>query len=246
MSEQGRVEGREVRGVIRRRLLVNAVVDPDEAARHLPPGLRPRVTAGGTVIGCCLLDIDQIRPALFPSVLGVRLRAAAHRISSEWDDESGITTVGVYVPVRHTDSRSAVMIGGRWFPGVHRRAAVRVVETDDSLRWTVEPAREASSFRVRVVTSTSTTAPSVPCEPIGGTCLAASTGVSPNHRGLLEAARMEPGHRRAVQVRIDELESEFLAGFATARPAPSYLMKDVQVVWAPERLPTFAGAATIT
>jgi hypothetical protein len=43
-----------VRGVIRRRLLVNAVVDPDEAAARLPVGLRPHVTDLGTVVGCCL------------------------------------------------------------------------------------------------------------------------------------------------------------------------------------------------
>lgn len=50
---------RWVRGVLRRRLLVNAVVDPDEAAARLPICLRPHETPLGTVVGCCLLDIAE-------------------------------------------------------------------------------------------------------------------------------------------------------------------------------------------
>lgn len=65
MSERV-VRGRTIRGTIRRRLLVNALVDPDEAASHLPAGLRPHKVAGGTLVGCCLLDIDSIWPALLP------------------------------------------------------------------------------------------------------------------------------------------------------------------------------------
>ncbi len=96
MSEKD-LRGRAVHGTIRRRLLVNALVDPDEAARYLPAGLRPHVTRGGTVVGCCLLDIDSIRPASLPGNVGARLRAAAHRVSVEWEDDMGATTVGVYV-----------------------------------------------------------------------------------------------------------------------------------------------------
>src|SRR5918994_217777 len=109
---------------IRSRLLVNALVDPDEAAQRLPNGLRPHVTGEGTVVGCCLLDIVAIRPARLPAMVGTSLRAAAHRISVEWDDDSGATTVGVYVPLRLTHSWAAIAFGGRVLPGVHRRAPV--------------------------------------------------------------------------------------------------------------------------
>lgn len=245
MREQDSVGRRTVKGIIRRRLLVNALVDPDEATRYLPAALRPHVTDGGTVVGCCLLEIDCIRPVPLPAMMGRRLRAAAHRISTEWEDDSGVTTVGVYVPVRHTDSRAAVMLGGRWFPGVHRRAAIEVVEADDGLCWTVAPLDGDTGFGIRVVASTSLTDPSIAYEPIGGTCLSAAVGVSPDHHGILEAARMEPDHRRAQQVMIDHLESEFLAGFASAQPAPSYLMRDVAVTWTPAGAPRFAGAETL-
>jgi hypothetical protein len=43
-----------MRGTIRSRLLVNALVDPDEAAQRLPDGLRPHVTSHGKVVGGCL------------------------------------------------------------------------------------------------------------------------------------------------------------------------------------------------
>lgn len=40
-------------------------------------------------------------------------------------------------------------------------------------------------------------------------------------------------HRTATEVDVEILESTFLAGFATARPAPAYVMDDVAVTWTP-------------
>jgi hypothetical protein len=51
---------------------------------------------------------------------------------------------------------------------------------------------------------------------------------------------MEPEHRRAVQVEIDDLDSAFLARFSTARQATSYLMRDVDVTWTKARAPRLA------
>lgn len=230
MSEQWSGGRRAIRGTIRHRLLVNAVVDPDEAERHLPASLRPHLTGDGTVVGCCLLAIERIRPAGVPAVPGVKLRAVAHRISAEWDDESG-TTVGVYVPLRHTDSLPARVLGGRWFPGVHRPASIHLAEDDRRLCWTVEPRTDPARYRVRVEASVSSCATAEPCEPVGRACLATAVGLSPGHHGTLEAARMEPQHRAAQPVDVVDLDSQFLAGFASARPAPSYLVRDVQVIW---------------
>jgi hypothetical protein len=80
----------------------------------------------------------------------------------------------------------------------------------------------------------------MPCEPIGGTCVSASVGLSPDRHGLLEAARMEPDHRRVQQVEIDYLDSAFLARFTTAQPAPSCLMSDVDVTWSEASGPRLA------
>ena len=244
MSERV-VRGRAIRGTIRRRLLVNALVDPDEAARHIPAGLRPHEVAGGTVVGCCLLDMDSIRPASLPGTVGARLRAAAHRISVEWEDETGATTVGVYVPTRHADSQAAIALGGRWFPGVHRRAAIALAEDDRCIRWSIEPVDRQTDYGVRVIASIASSPTSTPCEPIGGTCLSAAVGLSPSRHGGLEAARMEPDHRRAQRVEIDDLDSAFLARFSTAGPAPSYLMRDVDVTWTKVHAPRLAPTGAL-
>jgi hypothetical protein len=212
--------------------LINALVDPDEAARHLPPGLRPHTLDGGTVVGCCLLELEDLRPALAPSATGFTLRAAAHRISAEW---AGATEtrpeIGVYVPMRHTDSRLAVLAGGRVFPGVHERAQIGLDTSDTAIRWRVD-APDAARFGLRVVASTCAPVSS-PSETIGYTCLTATLGLSPGLRGRIEGIRMEPAHREARRVRLESLASNFLDSFVSAQLAPCYLMTDVDVTWAP-------------
>lgn len=220
-----------MRGTIRSRLLLNALVDPDEAARRLPLGLRPHVTGQGTVVGCCLLDIVGIRPAPLPGLVGTNLRAAAHRISVEWDDDAGAITTAVYVPLRLTTSRAAISLGGRVFPGVHRRASITLVDDGQRVAWCVDAGEEPGAYSVHVVASWRDVAHSTPCEPVAGTCLSAEVGLSPRPGGSLEAARMTPRHRVAHPVEVEHLASEFLAGFASAEPAPSYLMRDVEVTW---------------
>ena len=233
--------GRAVEGVLRTRLLVNAVVDPDEAAVRLPDGLRPHVTAAGTVVGCCLLDVARLRPAGLPARVGVGMRAAAHRISVEWAAPSGERVVGVYVPARLTDSALAIALGGRWFPGVHHRARLATDGGGDRLSWRVDGTGAMADAHLHVVVRRRGDEPRHACEPVGGTCLAAAIGLSPGRGGVLEAARMAPRHRTAAEVDVEILESTFLAGFATARPAPAYVMDDVAVTWTPADPP--AGRA---
>ncbi len=246
MSEQARLPARAVRGTIRRRLLVNAVVDPDEAAQRLPASVRPHVTGRGTVVGCCLLEIEAIRPSGLPAVVGRPLRAVAHRISVEWDEESGATEIGVYVPVRHTDSRLAVALGGRWFPGVHEHADIEVSFSHLDLRWRSEPSG-APGLGVRVVASDLRPAPAcATCDPIGATCLGAAVGVSPDGRGRLEAARMQPAHRDARTVTIDALASDFIDSFSTATFSTSYLMCDADVTWTRAAAPAIVSAGAPT
>jgi len=226
-------------------LLVNAVVDPDEAAFRLPEGVRPHVIAVGTVVGCCLLEIEAIRPAGLPAVVNQRLRAVAHRISVEWDDESGATVAGVYVPVRHTDSRLAVALGGRWFPGLHERARIEVPASESDLRWWRDPF-DSVGLGLRVAASVLAAAKAgAVCDQAGGTCLGASVGVSPDRRGQLEAARMDPSHRDARAVTIEKVESGFIDSFRTARLSTSYLMRDVEVAWTRAPAPAMASAGAL-
>lgn len=228
-------------GTLHRRVLVNAVVDPEEAARRLPDGVRPHVTAGGTVVGCCLVEIQHMRPARLPAGVGITLRAAAHRISAEWDDGSGGRVVGVYVPDRRTDSRLAVALGGRWFPGVHHHARVVISETSEGFSWQIQ---DDGQFGIAVAVSVQQDHVAVGvCDPIGGTCLSATIGLSPDRSGALEAARMELQHRNAREVIVDDLDSAFISSFSIAAPAPAYLMENIGVTWTPAAAPRFASVA---
>lgn len=156
------------------------------------------------------------------------LRAAAHRIAVEWDDDAGATTVGLYVPLRLTGSRAATALGGRVFPGVHRRASIQLADDGRRVEWSVEA---GGSYSVCVDASARDAAPPAVCEPIGATCVGAEYGLSPGHGGALEADRMTPSHRQAQPVDVDHLESAFLASFSSAVPVPSYLVRDADVTW---------------
>ena len=46
-----------------------------------------------------------------------------------WRDAAGADREGVYIPMRHTNSSLILMVGGRIFPGVHKRATFHVAET---------------------------------------------------------------------------------------------------------------------
>lgn len=211
---------------------MNALIDPDEAATVLPPGLWPHVIDGATVVGCCLLELEHVRPSWAPSAVGVSIRAAAHRISVAWDDADG-PHIGVYVPVRHTDSRLAVLAGGRLFPGVHRRANIDLAQSDGSIRWSVQvPGSADFGLRVTAVDRGPSTADR---DAVGRACIDASLGLSPGFDGRLQCVEMDPEHRLARPVDVESLESEFLASFASATPVPSYLMTNVDVTWSPAR-----------
>jgi len=202
------------------------------------------VTTLGTVVGCCRLEIEHLRPARLPAVAGISLRAAAHRISVEWNNELGDPAVGVFVPGRRTDSHLAVALGGRWFPGVHRSARVDIREVSAGFSWRVEGDGE---FDIAVAVSLPPAPPApMACDPIGGTCLGATIGLSAGRTGVLEGARMEPERREAREVVVEELHSRFIAGFSTAELAPAYLMEDLGVTWtraaAPSVTPVAASA----
>jgi hypothetical protein len=219
---------RIARGHIRRRLLINALVEPAEAARRLPPGLRPHRTEGGTVVGCCLLDIDAMRPDGLPEALGRPLRAAAHRIAVDWTTGDGRVVTGVYVPARHTDAGAAIVLGGRWIPGVHRAARIAITEEAGRLRWSSAPRDECFALEVAVALPDAAAA-AVTEDAVGAVCLGATLGASPGRTGATEVARMQLAHRDACPVVVDTIRSRFLEGFASARITTSYLQRDVVV-----------------
>jgi hypothetical protein len=121
-----------ITGIIKRRLLVNFRAAPEVVQRLLPSPFRPKIHQGYAVVGVCLIRLEQVRPAGWPSLLGISSENAAHRIAVEWTDEGGVSREGVFIPRRDTGSLLNRWAGGRLFPGEHHPA--RFTVTDDGRR----------------------------------------------------------------------------------------------------------------
>jgi hypothetical protein len=118
-----------LKGIIKRRLLVNFRADPAVVQRILPHPFRPKLHGGHAIVGICLIRLEQIRPAGFPGFIGLRSENAAHRIAVEWIDASGSMREGVYIPRRDSGSCLNWLAGGRVFPGKHHAARFSVIDT---------------------------------------------------------------------------------------------------------------------
>ncbi len=122
----------QVQAHLRRRLLINYRLDAEYASTLLPQTLRPQLVDGSAVAGVCLVGLERVSP-VSNRLGGIRSENAAHRIAVEWD-EQGRTVQGVFIFERHSSSLPSVLLGGRAFPGVHRRARFTTLDTDDRHR----------------------------------------------------------------------------------------------------------------
>jgi len=122
-----------VRGLIRRRILVNYRVDPEVASLLLPRPFVPKLVNGFAMAGICLIRLERLRPAFSPLSLGLSSENAAHRVAVRWTDSDGEAHEGVYIPRRDSNSRFNHLAGGRLFPGEHHRAEFRVRRTDHGI-----------------------------------------------------------------------------------------------------------------
>ena len=228
----------DIVGTITQRLLVNSWVDPDEVSPLLPPGLRPHVGAnGGVVAGCCMIEIAAARPWPMPRLVGVALRAAAHRISVEVGPVEQ-PTLAVYVPVRHTDSRPAILAGGRVFPGVHVPARIDIARGDQTIAWTVADEAE-SGGRFGISATASLDGAAAVDSEVADIVIGTTLGLSPGRRQTrLEAVEMFPARTAAQLVELKMLDSAFLNSFRSAVAAETLLMTDVDVTWQRSQLAT--------
>src|SRR5882724_5062610 len=122
-----------IKGIIRRRMLVNFRIDPEIIQRQLPAKFRPKLHNRCAIGGICLIRLEHIRPIGLPSFTGLNSENAAHRIAVQWQDEHGQSQEGVFIPRRDTDSILNHLAGGRLFPGEHHHADFRVANSSDRI-----------------------------------------------------------------------------------------------------------------
>jgi hypothetical protein len=137
-----------IKGIIKRRLLVNFRADPAIVQGLLPEPFRPKIHQGHAIVGICLIRLEKIRPAPLPGALGISSENAAHRVAVEWEDAVGIQREGVYIPRRDTDSILNRMAGGRIFPGEHHFAKFTVVDQNGRVKLSMQASDHAVSVRV--------------------------------------------------------------------------------------------------
>jgi len=150
-----------IKGKIKRRLLVNFRADPSVVQRILPEPFRPKLHRGNSLVGICLVRLEQVRPAGLPGALGLSSENAAHRIAVEWKDAAGIERGGVFIPRRDTGSFLNRVAGGRVVPGEHH--AARFLVADIGARVDFSMWSRDGSVTVRVVGDDTESLPASSC-----------------------------------------------------------------------------------
>lgn len=117
-----------IKGVIKRRILLNYRIDPDIVQEVLPHNFRPKLVNGYAIAGICLIRLEEIRPKILPAIVGISSENSAHRIAVEWDNKDGLQGEGVFVPRRDTNSRINALTGGRIFSGVHHHSKFTIAD----------------------------------------------------------------------------------------------------------------------
>ena len=225
-------------GIIKRRILVNFRADPKTVQSILPQELRPKIFEGHSVVGVCLIRLENIRPKYAPSFVGLDSENAAHRISVEWD-ENGETREGVFIPRRDTDSAVTAFVGGKLFPGEHNRAEFHVTEDSRSIDFKMRSGDETVKVELNGLF-----ADDLPDSSIFG-CVddaseffrAGSLGYSATREGKhLDGIELETKKWKVRPLRIENVESSF---YSDTRLFPAgtvffdhaLIMQDVEHEW---------------
>jgi hypothetical protein len=122
-----------IEGNIKRRILINYQIKPQEAMELLPNPFRPKLIKGKAIMGICLIRLENIRPSYLSWLkCGITSENAAHRIAVEWEENS-ISKEGVYIFRRDTNSLLNHLGGGKIFPGEHKRSKFIISEIDKEI-----------------------------------------------------------------------------------------------------------------
>jgi uncharacterized protein YqjF (DUF2071 family) len=232
-----------IKGVIRRRLLVNFRVDAEVMSRYLPQAFRPKLHAGYAIAGICLIRLEEIRPIWLPRFCGIASENAAHRIAVRWEESSGAAREGVFIPRRDTGSYLNHLAGGRLFPGEHHLADFRVM--DDGSRISMDMRSRDGRMAVQLRGRESETLPETSCFASLADSSAffegGSVGYSTTRDGRrLDGIRLETSQWQVRPLAIDHVESSFFADTSIFPPGSvtfdhALIMRDIVHEWHGER-----------
>jgi hypothetical protein len=203
-----------LRGVIRRRILVTFLVEPEVMQRQLPAPFRPKLLGDRAVAGLCLIRLEQMRPECLPLPTGLASENAAHRVAVCWDEGEGPEKEGVYIARRDTSSFLNALAGGRLFPGVAGRAVFRVRETEDAIDLAMRSVdgEVVLHLRARVAEALPESSRFGSLEAASAFYQQGAVGFSPaNSRGVLEGMRLETDFWRVAPLAVETLYSSFFA-----------------------------------
>ena len=228
-----------IKGIIKRRLLVNFRADPAVVQRTLPEPFRPKLHRGHSLVGICLIRLEQIRPAGLPGALGLASENAAHRIAVEWTDAGEVEREGVFIPRRDTDSFLNRVAGGRLFPGEHHPARFSVMDIGSHIELSMRSLDGTAS--VRVVGDHADTLPASSCFSSLAEASGFFEGGSLGYSVTRDADRLDGLLLRSLDWRIrafavTEVDSSF---FADAKRFPkgsidfdhALVMRDILHEW---------------
>ncbi len=111
-----------IKGIIKRRFLLNFRLDPKVVEDILPAPFVPKTYNGYAIAGICLIRLENMHPKMMPINCGFSSENAAHRFAVQWQDEHGNLLSGVYIPRRDTNSLLNRLAGGRIFSGIQNKA----------------------------------------------------------------------------------------------------------------------------
>ena len=192
-----------IKGIIKRRLLVNFRGDPAVVQGILPQPFRPKLHHGHSLVGICLIRLERIRPAGFPGALGLASENAAHRIAVEWTDAAGVEREGVFIPRRDTGSFLSRVAGGRVFPGEHHAARFSVLDSGGHIELSMRSLDGTVS--VRVVGDAAETLPASSCFSSVAEASAFFEGGSLGYSVTRDADRLDGLRLRTLDWRIRAL-----------------------------------------
>jgi hypothetical protein len=240
-----------IEGKIARRVVVNLRVAPDVLAPLIPAPFQLKIVDGWAIAGVCLTRLQQMRPVGLPAFIGLDNENSAHRVVVTWTDESGETHDGVYLPIRHTDSKVTIVVGQKLFPAELTYAKIQSAETDAGVDVRL---RTDDGFNVHFKGTF------VENMPVGSVFKSAGDlsdfqyqakiGFWPRKEGGYDAHRLEVDKWQGRSMSVDFFESSFFSD-ATMFPAGSvapdsaFAMYDIQHRWrqAKIELPRLAMSA---